>query len=449
MTTTNTEDSIVQSLLGNAEYFSKAFTHLKESHFTKIENVELFKIIRDYYTEYQDHPRPKEIGLKLKSIKSEKLRENVIEHFKDIMKDHKITNVQFMIQETEKHVQYQEFKNAILKGAEALQGGQDLSPVYDLMGSALSINFDNYHGLEYSNTKDRLEYYRTKLKGMSFGVQAMDDALGSGFYDGSLILVGAPSFGGKSIALSHFSSVCTLNKKNGIHFTLEMNEFETGRRIDANILDISIDELGSISDEDFNRKFETVREHLGRLLIREFSAGDLNTLKIESILNDLYIEEGFRPDYLTIDYLTLMSSSRVKSMAGMNTYSYYKLVAEEVHGLAKKLKIPIFSGVQLGRQAYGKMDSDMSDIADSIGLIQTASVAFFLYKSKELDEQGQMLVNFVKNRNTGKLTSMLVGIDYMKMRFYDIGVDKAFTVNNEPIKGTNVDFDSSSMFEGF
>jgi replicative DNA helicase len=171
------------------------------------------------------------------------------------------------------------------------------------------------------------------------------------------------------------------------------------------------------------------------------------------MLNDLYIEEGFKPDYITIDYLTLMGSSRVKSMAGLNTYSYYKLVAEEVHSLAKKLNIPIFSAVQLGRQAYGKADGSMADVADSIGIMQTASVVFFLHKSPELDAQGHMMINFVKNRNTGKLTSMLVGIDYQKMRFYDVSVNNCFTVNTEPAKGTSVGFDDidemNNMFGGF
>lgn len=446
----NTEDSIIQSLLTNQEYFGRVFSHLKPLHFSKIENQEIFKLISGYYNDYQEHPKPKEIGLKIKEIKSsEKLRDTVVTHFKDIMKDHRITNVQFMVEETEKHVQYEEFKHAILKGAEAIQTSGDLEPVYNMMGEALSINFDTYHGLEFSNTADRLNFYRTKLRGKSFGVQCIDDAMGSGFYDGTLVLVGAPSFGGKSIALTHFASVSTLAGKNGIHFSLELSEFDTCRRIDANVLDIAMDELGTISDEDFNRKYQTVKDSLGRLIIKEYGAGELNTLKIQSMLNDLYIEENFKPDYITIDYLTLMSSSRVKSMAGLNTYSYYKLVAEEVHSLAKKLNIPIFSAVQLGRQAYGKSEGSMADVADSIGIMQTASVVFFLHKSPELDAQGNMMVNFVKNRNTGKLASMLVGIDYQKMRFYDVSVNNCFTVNNEQPKGTSVDFEMDSMFGGF
>ena len=439
MEITNIENTIIQSLLYNHEYFGKVFTHLKESHFQKIENLEIFKGIKGYYSDFQDAPKAKEIGLKLKDIKSENLKEATVEHFKGLVKDQKITNVDFMISETEKYVQYQEFKNAILKGAEAVQSGKELTDSYKLMGDALSISFDSVEGLNYSSDIDsRLEYYKSKMQGMSTGIPSLDDMLAGGYRKKTLNLIASVSHGGKSAVMASIVSNLTLSGYNGVLITLEMTEMECAKRIDCNILDIDINDFSNTANEVFEKKYNSIKDNLGRLIIKEYPASTMSTLRLESYLNDLYMEDGFKPDFVAVDYLTLMTSSTVTMSAG--SYQYYAAVGKELHGFAKRNDVMLLSLVQINRSGYNNSEAGIENISESLAIAQVADSLAILTRSKEMDDVKQCRLTFVKNRNTGNLSSILLGVDFSKMRFYDIDVGSSFT--NKPTTG----FEMEDMF---
>lgn len=440
------ENSIIQSLLNNIEYFNKVFTHLKETHFTQIENIEIFKQIKDYYKEYQEHPKPKEIGLKLKNIKSQNLRDSTLIHFKELMTSDKIQNLQFIVDESEKYVQKMEFTKAILEGADAIQKDGDLNPIYGLIGEALRINFDSDLGLVFTtDVSRRLTYYKRKIQGMSTGVKDLDDILGGGFRNKTLNIVASVSHGGKSAFLAHFAAFRTLQGDDGIYYTLEMPEEETCKRIDGNVLDIDINLFSTTPNEVFEERLSGVQDKLGTLVVKEYPAGVLDVLKIESHINEYFMKYNKLPKYICIDYLTLMKSSRA-SLNNTNTYSYYKLVAEELHALAKKYNIPVISASQINRSGYNNKDAGLENVSDSIGIAQTADVFMIMKRTKELDEEGHCIYDFVKNRNTGILSQCLLGIDFNKMRFYSLNnINNNITPANNPSKFDN--FDYGSMFE--
>lgn len=440
------ENSIIQSLLNNIEYFNKVFTHLKETHFTQIENIEIFKQIKDYYKEYQEHPKPKEIGLKLKNIKSQNLRDSTLIHFKELMTSDKIQNLQFIVDESEKYVQKMEFTKAILEGADAIQKDGDLNPIYGLIGEALRINFDSDLGLVFTtDVSRRLNYYKRKIQGMSTGVKDFDDLLGGGFRNKTLNIIASVSHGGKSAFLAHFAAFRTLQGDDGIYYTLEMPEEETCKRIDGNVLDIDINLFSTTPDEVFEEKLNIVKNNLGILVVKEYPAGVLDVLKIESHINEYFMEYNKMPKYICVDYLTLMKSSRA-SLSNTNTYSYYKLVSEELHALAKKYNIPVISCSQINRSGYNNKEAGLENVSDSIGIAQTADTFIILIRTKELDAEGHCVLNFVKNRNTGILSQCLSGIDFNKMRFYSLNnINNNITPANNPSKFDN--FDYGSMFE--
>lgn len=435
----NTEDAIIQSLLTNKEFFTRTFSHLEKKHFEKVENGEIFKLIAEYYKDFQDSPKPKEIGLKIKDIKAEALRTATAEHFKEVVTDIKVQNIDFMVEETQKHVQFQEFKQALIHGADTLQKNGDLSPVYKMMGDALSVNFETDYGLEYTELDRRLEYYKMKNFCISTGTQTIDDYL-VGWKPKTLNLVGAPPHTGKSVALTNFAASNTLRGEDGLYYTLEMSDFETAKRIDANILDIDINAFAETDDSVFRQKYNSISSGLGKIIIKEYPPSHLTALMIESHLQELKAEQGFVPKFIYIDYIGLMASSRASNITQAGgSFTYYKLVAEEVRSIAVKYGVIIISAVQQNRGAVGNQDSGMESLAESFAYGMVADNLFFLYKNAELDASGHLMLNFVKNRNTGKLGTVLIGVDYSRMRYYDVNVD-SFTVNNIPKMGGDVSF---------
>lgn len=441
----NIENTIIQTLLTNSLFFNKVFSHLKETHFQSIENIEVFKKIQEYYSEYKEHPKPKEVGLMMKNIKQDKLRSTVVQHFKYIMTSDKIHNLDFIVQEAEKYVQKMEFTRAILEGADAIQNDKDLTNIYGLIGDALKISFDANIGLNFSDDLERrLDYYKRKIQGKETGVKELDDILGGGFRNKTLNIVGSVSHGGKSVFLSAYAAHRTLMGDDGLFYTLEMPEEETSKRVDANIFDLDINLFSTTPNSVFEEKLVSIKHKLGNLVIKEYPAGYLDVLKLEAHLNEYYLKYGKYPAYICVDYLTLMKSARA-NIGNTNTYSFYKLVAEELHSLAKRYNIPIISASQINRQGFNNKDAGMENISDSIGIAQTADTFFILVRTKELDNEGQVIFNFVKNRNTGILGTCLVGVDFPRMRFYSLE-----QIAGAPIKAAEK-FDNfenyASMFE--
>lgn len=415
----NIENTIIQSLLLNKDYFGKVYPHLKLSHFTQIENAEVFKKIQDYYSKYQTFPNKKEVYITLKDIRADKLRQSVLEHFKLVMTDEKCFNLEFLIYETELHVKNAEFTEAILSGAEAIQNKKSLEPIYAKMGDAIKIKFDTDLGMEYSDLSRRLEYYKKKSFGLSMGIPSVDNILDGGIRPKTLNIVAGASHSGKSGMLNHFAAYQTLQGKNGIVFTLEMSEEEWTKRVDANIFNIDINTFRSTPNEVFEKAFNSVKDTLGRLIIKEFPAGEFDVLRLESALYETQIELGIQIDYIVVDYLTLMRSTRLQPSSG--SYAYFKSVAEELHGFAKKHNLPVFTGQQLNRSGFNNKDAGMENVSDSIGIAQTADVFFIINRTNELDEMGQVALTFSKNRNSGNMSKTIIGFDKSHMRFLDLG----------------------------
>lgn len=417
------EQSVLNGCLKNKEYFTKVFSYLRNEHFQNVGNATLFEEIKDYVQKFNSQPTIKEIGLKIKnniSIKDE-IRKQSINSLKDISQDHNIDNINFFLKETEKWIQKIELSSAIFKSVDIIKGDLEFEPIIGLVSNALKISFDTDTGMKYNDSVDfRLDYYKRKLQGFNSGIAGLDKMLGSGFLSKTLNVFVAPSHGGKSIALLNLASTNILKGKNVLFLTLEMTEEEMGKRIDSNILDIDTNDFWSIPKEEFKKKFDAVKDSLGKLIIKEYPAGSFNTLKMESLISELQKEMDFTPDIICIDYLTLMASSRTTLAKAGNTYSYYKLIAEELHGFSKQFDVPIITAAQLGRGAFNNLEADMASIADSIGIIQTADTVIALLSSDNLKTNKQMVIKALKNRNTGRLDNLLVGTAFERMKFTEI-----------------------------
>lgn len=417
------EESILKYLLQDNDYYGKVYPHLKKSHFHSMENAEVFGALHDYVIKYDQKPNVKELGMFIKNSPklSDAIRPKVIEAYKAAMLDAPIENPQFLIDETEKYIQKIELSDAIFKSAELIENNLPFEGVIGMVENALSITFDTDVGLRYDqSTQDRFEYYTQKIQGIPTGIISVDQALGSGYRKKTLNLTVAPSHGGKSALLVADAANFLLQKQNVLFVSLEMTEYEIARRIDANLLNHPANDLGALGYEEYNRRLNEIHKDAGKLVIKEYSAGTFNTIKLKSLMNDLYAQDGFVPDAIVIDYIGLMASSRMNMAQAGGTYAYYKLVAEELHGFAKKEDLIMLTAAQLNRGAYDNIDSGLDSIADSLGVIQTADTVLAILSNGQLREYKQALLKFLKNRNTGRLSSHLVEAHFDTMRFLDL-----------------------------
>lgn len=339
-----------------------------------------------------------------------------------------VENQDFLIDQTEKYIQKEELSEAIFKSADLIENDEPFEPIIGMIERALSVNFDYDTGMIYKDNtalSSRYDYYTQRISGLSLGLPSVDRALGSGLRSKTLNVVVAPSHGGKSALLMSAASTAYLDKKNVLFISLEMTDMEIGRRIDANLLNYPANDLGKMDRKEFERKLTEVSSLAGNLVIKDFPAGTFNTLTLKSLMGELKSHDGFVPDMICIDYIGLMSSTRV-TMAQAGGYAYYKSIAEELHGFSKKEDVIIFTAAQLNRGAYDNLESGLDSIADSLGVIQTADNVIALLSNGQLRAENQSLVKFLKNRNTGHLSSHLVEVDFATVRFTDLDDEDRF-----------------------
>jgi len=345
------ENVVLQNLMTNNMYFSKAYSHLSSDLFKDPSNEVIYNTISEYVNAHSVRPNLKEIGLTIsQSNKINKtLKSATLLKFKEIAKDSPVENLDFMLEKTELWVQRQKLTEAVFTSADIIQSDGAFEPIVGMFTDALQVSFDTDTGMSYQETiDDRAEYYHRKIQGLSTGIPGMDKALGDGYMKKTLNLISAPSHGGKSALLACISANMVVKGNNILYITLEMSEEETAKRIDANILDIDINEFKNTPMDVIKDKFNKVKDHLGELVIKEYPAGTFNTLHLEGLMQELSTK-GFVPDAIMIDYLGLMASSRTTLATSGGTYMYIKQIAEECHGFAKKYDLPVISAAQLNR----------------------------------------------------------------------------------------------------
>lgn len=408
---------VIKNLLHNEGFFIKIFSNLNDDLFFS-SNLEIFKVMKDLYKEYNRVPTPKEIGLKLSDIlPTTDYRTTVLNHFKELVKDNSVENDDFLSKETTEFIKQSEFKNCILKAADNLKEGKDLGSVYERLGNAMSFSLDMNIGMTDDDLDIRDEIRREHKIGLSTGIKTLDEMTG-GFFNKTLNIICAVTHGGKSMFLSHFAAHQMTSGVNGIYVTLEMSEDRIWNRIDSNVLAIDSSELMNYNMRD---SYAPIKDRLGKLTVKEYGAGTANAMTIENLYKE--VSKKFKVQYICIDYATLMSSYSIPSSKIGDSFTYYQKVMEELHALAKRLNIPIVTAVQLNREAMIAQKSDnevgMEHIGKSIGIAQTADTVISITRSKPLDELGLALIKILKERNFGNLVDFYVGINFKQSRFFD------------------------------
>lgn len=424
------ENIVLQNIITDDSYFSKVFPMLKTYHFENDKNTYIFNTLKDLFNQYSKKPTPKELAITIKDKleNSDNLKDDykdkILMQFKEIVLSKKNNDEQiskdYLNDNTTKFIRNAEMRQCILDGAYCIKEGKELTNIYDRLGRALEFTLDKNLGVSVNDTSLRTEFYNKKQQGLPFGIKEIDEALGGGIYEKTLNIVSAVTHGGKSLLLGHFAVNNILNGKNGVYLTLEIPELMMWKRLDSNLLGIPISQL---KDYDITKEYEerTKGIKMGKLFVKEYGAGVLDTIMLESYIKDLEAQENLKVDFICIDYLTLMKSYNY-TKGKESSYQYYKTVAEELHRYAKESGIPILTASQLNRSAYGNVNAGLDSMSESMGISMTADTIMILKRTQELDELGHCLISFSKNRNTGNLGEIKIGIDFSTMSFRSLEI---------------------------
>ena len=308
----------------------------------------------------------------------------------------------------------------------------------DLLSKALGVGFDLKVGHDYTeNVEERYDFYHTTEDRLPFDLEYFNTITKGGVPRKTLNIALAGTGVGKSLFMCHVAAASLVQGNNVLYITMEMAEERIAERIDANLLNVPIDQLDKLSKDMFTTKVNDIaRKTTGKLIIKEYPTGSAHSGHFRALLNELKLKRQFEPDLIFIDYLNICSSSRMKAMGGsINSYTYIKAIAEELRGLAVEFNVPVFSATQTTRSGFSNSDVGLEDTSESFGLPATADLMFALISTEELEKQGQFMVKQLKNRYNDPTAHkrFVVGVDRSKMRLYDVEETEQTLTDDTPV----------------
>ncbi len=418
---------ILRNLLHNEEYVRKVIPFIKADYFEDTNQKVVFEEIMSFVQEY-NQPATKEVLC----IEAEKRQDINDTSFKEITTlisnlDEQPSEFDWLVSTTEKWCRDRAIYLALMESIQLADGkdeqkGRDAIPT--ILSEALSVSFDTHIGHDYLiDYEERFESYHRKEDKIPFDLEFFDKITKGGLPNKTLNIALAGTGVGKSLFMCHFASSVLLQGKNVLYITLEMAEEKIAERIDANLLNVNIQDITDLPKQMFESKITNLTQKTqGTLIVKEYPTAAAHSGHFKSLLNELALKKSFRPDIIFIDYLNICASSRYRAGSNVNSYSYIKAIAEELRGLAVEANLPIVSATQTTRSGYGSSDVDLTDTSESFGLPATADLMFALISTEELEGLNQIMVKQLKNRYNDPTMNkrFVVGIDRAKMRLYDV-----------------------------
>jgi replicative DNA helicase len=424
------EQTILKNLIYNEEYLRKVLPFIKDEYFTDSVEKILFKEISEFISKYNTPPTIEAITLAVKERRN--LTNAEMEKSKSYLQEIELakgeeSKIQWLIDKTENFCQEKAIYNAVLGSISILDGKdktQDKGAIPKILSDALSVTFDNSVGHDYLEDSDeRYEFYHKKEERIPFDLELFNKITKGGLPTKTLNIALAGTGVGKSLFMCHVAAGAMSLGKNVLYITLEMAEERIAERIDANLLNVTLDDLIELPKDLYDKKVNRIREKTtGKLIIKEYPPASANAIHFRTLLNELNLKRSFVPDIIFIDYLNLCCSSRIKAGSNINSYTYVKSIAEELRGLAVEFGVPVVSATQTTRSGYTSSDPGLEDTSESFGLPATADLMFALISTEELEELGQIMVKQLKNRynDPSFYKRFVVGIDRSKMKLFDV-----------------------------
>tara|TARA_B110000858_G_scaffold198090_2_gene262516 strand:- start:340 stop:1710 length:1371 start_codon:yes stop_codon:yes gene_type:complete len=452
-------DRIEYTILGNLfykeDYARKVLPFLKEDYFVERTEQIIFTTVFDFITKYNNIPTKDSILIEVNNRKDINDTEHgkIKEYVNTISKLD--TDEQWLLDTTEKWCKDRAVHNAVLSGIKILDGKdkkQTPESIPSILSDALAVSFDNHVGHDYiDDAESRFDWYHTKEKRFKFDLDYMNRITKGGVPAKTLNIALAGTGVGKSLFMCHMASHFLTEGQSVLYITMEMAEERIAERIDANLLDVSMDDLHVMPKDLYDNKMKKISDKTyGKLIIKEYPTASAHAGHFKSLIDELSLKKSFKPDVIFIDYLNICASSRFKG-GNVGSYFYIKAIAEELRGLAVEFNVPIFSATQTTRTGFTSSDIGLEDTAESFGLPATADFMFALISNEELEQLGQMKVKQLKNRYNDPSVnrSFIIGVDRAKMRLYDVGQSAQNIVdsNQQKVEPKEVAYNKFSDFK--
>ena len=431
------ENTVLRNLILNEEYNRKVLPFIKPEYFENQHEKVIFEETAKFIVEYDRCPTQEII-----SIECEKRKDINDETFKTITTylndlDTSPTSDDWLVDTTEKWCKERAIYLALVESI-SIADGHDIKKGVDaipsILSDALAVGFDNHVGHDYlEDYSERYDFYHTKEDRIEFDLEFFNKITKGGIPNKTLNIALAGTGVGKSLFMCHVASSVLLQGKNVLYITLEMAEEKIAERVDANLLNVPVQQLTDLPRIMFENKVSSLaKKTQGQLIIKEYPTASAHVGHFRALLNELALKKSFTPDIIFVDYLNICASVRYKG-AIVNSYTYVKAIAEELRGLAVEHNLPIVSATQTTRSGYGNSDPDLTDTSESFGLPATADLMFALISTEELEQQGRIMVKQLKNRYNDPTSSrkFMVGIDRSKMRLYDVAEDASVLSTDE------------------
>jgi len=423
------ELTILRELTRNDQYFRKVLPFLKEDYFADRDTKIIFRMVSDYLDKYNSMPTrgALEIILDAKTNVEPEVMKQCIQNLDKMFDDSKSPDLEWLVDHTEKFCKDKAIYNAILESIHIIDGkskDKDVGFLPKMLSDALAVSFDTNIGHDYiEDYGKRYEFYHRVENKIPFDIEQFNTITNGGVPRKTLNIIMAGTGVGKSLFMCHHASACLTQNLDVLYITCEMAEERIAERIDANLMDLPMEDLKKLPADLYNKKMQQIRKkYTGRLIIKEYPTATANANHFRALLNDLKMKKNFEPDIIFIDYLNICASARLKMNASVNSYTFVKAIAEELRGLAVEFDVPIFSATQVNRGGFNNTDVGLENTSESFGLPATADLMFALISTEELEEQGQVMVKQLKNRynDVSRNKKFVVGIDRSKMKLLDV-----------------------------
>ena len=424
------EQTILKNLIYNEDYLRKVLPFLKEDYFTDRTDRTIFNEISSFTDAYNSTPTIEAVVLAVKERRN--LTADEVERCEITLKEIEQTKgeeskIQWLVDKTEQFCQEKAIYNAVLGSISILDGKDkthEKGQIPKILSDALAVSFDSSVGHDYlENSDERYEFYHRKEERIPFDLDFFNRITKGGLPTKTLNIALAGTGVGKSLFMCHCAAGAMSQGRNVLYITMEMAEEKIAERIDANLLNVTIDDLVNLPKDMYDKKIAKLREKVvGKLIIKEYPTASASVTHFRTLLNELNLKKSFVPDIIFVDYLNICCSSRIKAGSNINSYTYVKSIAEELRGLAVECGVPIVSATQTTRSGFTSSDPGLEDTSESFGLPATADLMFALISSEELEELGQIMVKQLKNRynDPTMYKRFTLGVDRAKMRLYDV-----------------------------
>jgi hypothetical protein len=421
------ESTILSNLIKNEEYARKVLPFLKADYFDDLSEKTVYNEIDSYIDKYNGLPTKE--ALRIAIGEKENLNEEQYKQVNSIIDSLHVednTDVEWLVDKTEKFCQDKAIYNAVRESILVLDGKHrdlDKGAIPELLSKALGVSFDSSVGHDFmENAKERYDFYHTKEDKVPFDLDLFNKITKGGLSRKSLSVALAGTGVGKTLFMTHCAAANMMAGLNVLYITMEMAEERIAERIDANLLDLTVDQLREVPKEVYAKRLGRVKKKTtGKLIVKEYPTASAGSAHFRHLLNELRLKKNFVPDVIYIDYLNICTSSRIRMGGSVNSYTLIKAIAEELRGLAVEFNVPIMSATQTTRTGYASSDLNLEDTSESFGLPATADFMFGLISTEELENLGQLMVKQLKNRwgDLNAYKRFVIGIDRSKMRLFD------------------------------